>query len=102
MLHSREYHPFLTEFPPSGKLVGMKGLSKLGSQALGLALQLESLGIRPESISRTAFPVATLVSVLRKLIAGEEVIKKWVTGEDWANPRSGSPVLLIRFQGRLW
>ena len=29
-------------------------------------------------------------------------IKKWVTGEDWAHSRSGYPVLMIRFQGRLW
>ena len=63
---------------------------RLDSQAIGLALQHEPQGRRPESISREAFP------------AGKLSIKKWVTGEDWADSRSGSPVLVIRFQGRLW
>lgn len=91
MLHSRRgCHPFLAEFPCSGKPVWMRGVSgkALDAQAVGLAWEHEPQGRRPESISREAFP------------AGKLPIKKWVTGEDWVDSRSGSPVLVIRFSGQ--
>lgn len=88
--------------PPSVKLVQMKSVSEhsltgpwsyRAARAPGEKARVNTAG--RFSRRQACYPCR------QNLITGEEVIKKWVTGEGWATSGSGSLILMIRFQGRL-